>query len=64
VHQADDVAVALRPLEPGTGVELGSESIALSQAIPHSHKFALRDIAQGEQVRKLGWPNGVANSGH
>ena len=44
IHPADTVAVALQEL-PG---------------IPAGHKFALRDIAQGEDVIKYGYPIGHA----
>ena len=44
IHPSDTVAVALRAL-PG---------------IPAGHKFALRDIAEGEDVIKYGYPIGHA----
>ena len=44
IHPADTVAVALQEM-PG---------------IPAGHKFALRDIAQGEDVIKYGYPIGHA----
>ena len=44
IHPADTVAVALQAL-PG---------------IPAGHKFALRDIAEGEEVIKYGYPIGHA----
>ena len=62
VHEADEVAVALRALEAGTTVDVGGERILLSEPIAQSHKFALRDIGQGERIRKLGWPIGIATA--
>ena len=44
IHPADTVAVALQEM-PG---------------IPAGHKFALRDIVQGEDVIKYGYPIGHA----
>lgn len=62
VHEADDVAVAVKALEGGTAVDLDGETVLLLQPIAQSHKFALRDIQAGEPVRKLGWPIGVATA--
>jgi len=49
LHPADDVAVALRPLEPGP-IALRSgdaKTFEVRAAIPMGHKFALRDIPVG-----------------
>lgn len=57
LNPADDVAVALRPLEPGPVLiraENGTDTIAVRDAVPMGHKFARRDIAAGEDVRKYG----------
>jgi altronate hydrolase len=53
---ADSVAVALSALEAGETVD----GITLIQAIPAGHKFALRSLAKGEHVTKLGYAIGVA----
>ena len=60
VDLRDDVAVALRPLEAGEEIELAESNVALRDAIPYGHKFALHEIAEGSPVRKLGWPIGEA----
>jgi len=60
VDSRDDVAVALRPLEAGEEIELAESNVALRDAIPYGHKFALHEIAEGSAVRKLGWPIGEA----
>ena len=44
IHPSDNVAVALESAGP----------------IPAGHKFALRDIAEGEKIVKYGDPIGVA----
>lgn len=62
VHDRDDVAVALRQLDAGTKVDVGGETILLADAIPESHKFAVRDIQKGEPVHKYGWPIGAATA--
>jgi altronate hydrolase len=56
----DDVAVALRPLQAGEVVEIAGAQVSLRDEIPYGHKFALRDVADGNPVRKLGWPIGKA----
>jgi altronate dehydratase len=64
LHPADDVAVALRPLEPGP-IRLRSgdaETFEVRAAIPMGHKFALRDIAAGADVRKYGEVIGFATT--
>lgn len=55
INQLDSVGVAINPLKKGTfihehgGFELVSD-------IPMGHKFALKDIAEGEIIIKYGFP--------
>lgn len=60
IHPADKVAVALQPLDAGTEVVIGDDSLTLSENIPQGHKFSLCDITSGENVMKYGNPIGVA----
>jgi altronate hydrolase len=60
IVDSDDVAVALRDLTAGETVVVGADEVALLEAIPRSHKFALHDVASGAEVRKYGWPIGRA----
>lgn len=63
IHPDDDVAVALRALERGAvRVRRGDAVIVatLAEPVALGHKFALRDIAPGEAVRKYGDSIGVA----
>ena len=53
---ADSVAIALSALEVGEVVG----GITLIQTIPAGHKFALRSLAKGQPVIKLGHAIGVA----
>src|SRR5262245_59460285 len=53
----DDVAVALRDIEPGERVGSDPEVLAIER-VPKGHKIALRAIASGQMVRKYGWPIG------
>src|SRR6202011_3618687 len=62
----DDVAVALRQLEPGETIPLGDPggsggaSLYVRELIPRGHKLAIRKISAGSPVRKYGWPIGQA----
>jgi altronate hydrolase len=60
VDAADDVAIALRALEPGEIIAAAGERIEIREPIPRGHKLALRDIREGAAVRKFGWPIGRA----
>ncbi|WFR54852.1 altronate dehydratase family protein [Anaerocolumna sp. AGMB13025] len=62
IHKSDNVAVALKELQAGTGIKIGEKDILLSQTIPAGHKFAIRDIDAGGQVIKYGYPIGTAAS--
>ena len=58
IHEKDNVAIALQPLGAGTKVFVEVqgriEKIKLLSDIPMGHKFALRDIEDGEVVIKYG----------
>ncbi|MBE5787688.1 MAG: altronate dehydratase, partial [Clostridiales bacterium] len=56
IHPKDNVLVALSPIEQGETVQ-GVEAV---ETVPQGHKMALRDIAQGENVIKYGFPIGHA----
>lgn len=61
INPADNVAVAINPLAEGTVVTVdGAGDITLVSDIPAGHKFALRDIAEGENIIKYGFPIGHA----
>ncbi len=64
VDEKDNVATALRQLGKGDSIPVGVEgrnvSIVLSQDIPFGHKFAVRDIQQGDTVIKYGEAIGLA----
>ncbi len=55
IHPSDNVAVALEDLKAGENV-----SVVLAEDVGRGHKFALRDIASGENVVKYGMPIGTA----
>ena len=58
LHPDDDVVIALADLALGASVE----EVSLRQPVPNGHKVATRDIAIGEQVRKLGQIIGFATT--
>jgi altronate dehydratase len=62
IHEEDNVAIALETLNAGTKVSVKVqgrvEKIQLLSNIPKGHKFALRDLDEGEAVIKYGEPIG------
>src|SRR5690242_7822110 len=59
LNPADNIAVAKSTLQAGTTLLRGSESalpptLTVAQLIPSGHKFAVREIKQGEIVRRYG----------
>jgi altronate hydrolase len=61
LQEGDDVAVALTPLAPGARVVIGGRRVDLTEDIPSGHKFALRTIPEGAEVRKFGATIGRAS---
>ena len=66
LHRDDNVATALRALQPGEAVTARTpfepQTIVPREAIPLCHKVALSDIAAGEPVRKYGQIIGEART--
>jgi len=62
LHEADNVAVALQPLNAGETADLSGNAILIRENIETGHKVAVRDIAQGENIVKYGYPIGHATS--
>ncbi|MFC1526483.1 UxaA family hydrolase [Candidatus Latescibacterota bacterium] len=64
LNATDDVATALTALTHGEEVQaqLGDRvvDVVLRQDVPFGHKFALRDLAEGEDILKYGLPIGRA----
>jgi len=58
INEKDNVATALKGLSAGTEVSVEFqdrvEKIKLLSDIPPGHKFALKDIGQGDAVMKYG----------
>ncbi len=66
LNPRDNVATAVRQLESGQGVIIkngqSNIDIVLLEIIPSGHKFALRDIEQGEKIIKYGEVIGQATT--
>lgn len=60
INPDDNVAVAINALQKGRQVEVDGVSFTLISDIPAGHKFALKDIKDGENVIKYGFPIGHA----
>ncbi|MCR4876424.1 MAG: altronate dehydratase family protein [Clostridiales bacterium] len=60
IHPADNVAVALEPLEAGAVLALPEGSVTALEPIPAGHKIALKDLAEGDNIIKYGFPIGHA----
>jgi altronate hydrolase len=58
----DDVAVALRAIQPGESVDVNGARVVAKQEIPAGHKVALRHIQSEEAIRKYGVPIGLATT--
>lgn len=60
INPADNVAVAIAPLSAGEKINVDGQEITLNEDIPAGHKFALKNLAEGENVIKYGYPIGHA----
>lgn len=64
LNKKDDVATALTALKALQTVEVDLDAVAyttvLTEDIEFGHKYALRDIAKGEEILKYGLPIGNA----
>ncbi|MCL1949093.1 MAG: altronate dehydratase family protein, partial [Turicibacter sp.] len=61
LHEKDNVVIALKELPVGHQIEVGENAITLAGDIPPGHKVAIREIEQGEDVIKYGFPIGHAS---
>lgn len=60
IHEADHVAVALQPIRAGETVFAGKTAVIAKEDIAQGHKIAVREIPEGENVVKYGFPIGHA----
>jgi len=65
LKDSDNVATALGELKKGDKVTISGgddKVITINQDIPYGHKFAIRDIQNGEHIMKYGESIGGATS--
>ena len=60
IRPEDSVAVALEPIVKGSQVCAGNYAVTAREDIPAGHKIALKDIRNGENIIKYGFPIGHA----
>lgn len=60
IHEADNVAVALCPIEAGRTLQAGAYQVTAREEIPQGHKVALKPISAGSDVIKYGFRIGIA----
>lgn len=58
IHSADNVAVAIHDVEAGTCFDINGGNIIAKTPIPAGHKMALKDMGEGEDIIKYGFPIG------
>ncbi len=60
INAKDKVAVAVEAISAGERVTVSGKEVTLKSDIPAGHKFALCDIAKGENIIKYAFPIGHA----
>ena len=60
INPADNVVVAIQPQSAGAVIDVDGAKITVLENVPAGHKIAIKDIAEGENVIKYGFPIGHA----
>jgi len=60
INPADSVVVCLQPKKKGDVIEVDGISVVLSEDTPAGHKVLIRDVREGENIVKYGYPIGHA----
>ena len=60
INPADSVVVCLQPKKAGEVIEVDGQQITLNQDTPAGHKVLIKDVRQGENIIKYGYPIGHA----
>ncbi|MFO6497463.1 UxaA family hydrolase [Bacillus sp. z60-11] len=60
INPLDNVGIALRDLQAGEEITAGEQTVLIKGTILKGHKFALKDIAEHEDIIKYGFPIGHA----
>ena len=60
INPADSVVVCLQPKKKGDRIDVDNTSVILNQDVPAGHKVLIKDVRQGEDIIKYGYPIGHA----
>ena len=63
-NPADNVAVAIHPLQKGETVRVENIEFTLNEDVPAGHKILLTDLAKGDNIIKYGYPIGRLTEDH
>lgn len=64
INPADNVAVAIEPLTKDERISVEGIDVELTSDVPAGHKFLLKDLGEGENVIKYGYPIGHLTEAH
>ena len=60
INPADTVFVCLQPKKKGDIVDVDGQKVVINQDTPAGHKILIRDVREGEDIIKYGYPIGHA----
>ena len=60
INPADSVVVCLAPKKQGDTIEVDGKKITVNQDTPAGHKVLIKDVKEGEDIIKYGYPIGHA----
>ena len=60
INPADSVVVCLQPKKKGDIIEIDGQQIIVNQDTPAGHKVLIKDVKEGEDIIKYGYPIGHA----
>ena len=60
INPADSVVVCLQPKKKGDIIEVDGQQIIVNQDTPAGHKVLIKDVKEGEDIIKYGYPIGHA----
>ena len=60
INPADSVVVCLQPKKKGEIITVDGKSVILNQDTPAGHKVLIKDVKEGEDIIKYGYPIGHA----
>ena len=60
IHEHDNTIIALRNFQKGERIVENNLDIVLLEDVIKGHKIAIRDIPEGEDIIKYGYPIGHA----